>query len=49
MATRNVMRGKGVSKAVRNVNETIARALHGFDATDQAALDKKTDRTRRHA
>src|SRR4026209_49633 len=33
--------GKGVSNAVRNVNETIARALHGFDATDQAALDKK--------
>jgi enolase len=33
--------GKGVSNAVRNVNETIARALHGFDATDQAGLDKK--------
>ena len=33
--------GKGVTKAVRNVNETIARALIGFDATEQAALDKK--------
>ncbi len=33
--------GKGVTKAVRNVNETIARALIGFDATQQAALDKK--------
>jgi enolase 1/2/3 len=33
--------GKGVTKAVHNVNETIARALNGFDATDQAGLDKK--------
>ena len=33
--------GKGVTKAVRNVNETIASALNGFDATEQAALDKK--------
>jgi enolase len=33
--------GKGVTKAVRNVNETIARSLIGFDATDQTALDKK--------
>jgi len=33
--------GKGVTKAVRNVNETIARALLGFDATEQKALDKK--------
>jgi enolase len=33
--------GKGVTKAVRNVNETIARALIGFDATDQAGVDKK--------
>jgi enolase len=32
---------KGVSNAVRNVNETIARALLGFDAIDQAGLDKK--------
>jgi enolase len=33
--------GKSVSNAVRNVNETIARALHGFEAIDQAGLDKK--------
>ena len=33
--------GKGVTKAVRNVNETIARALIGFDATEQGALDKR--------
>src|SRR5437773_5966229 len=33
--------GKGVSKAARNVNEQIAPALIGFDATEQAALDKK--------
>jgi enolase len=32
---------KGVSNAVRNVNETIARSVVGFDATDQAGLDKK--------
>src|SRR3954449_2561110 len=33
--------GKGVTKAVRNVTETIARDLIGFDATEQNALDKK--------
>ncbi|MDP9253669.1 MAG: phosphopyruvate hydratase, partial [Verrucomicrobiota bacterium] len=33
--------GKGVTKAARNVNEKIAPALIGFDATEQAALDKK--------
>jgi enolase 1/2/3 len=33
--------GKGVSKAVANVNGTIASALKGFDAADQAGLDKK--------
>jgi enolase len=38
---KNRYAGKGVTKAVRNVNETIARALKGFDATEQAALDKK--------
>jgi enolase len=32
--------GKGVSKAVQNVNGELAEALHGHDATDQAALDK---------
>ncbi|WP_147652827.1 phosphopyruvate hydratase [Vulcaniibacterium gelatinicum] len=33
--------GKGVRKAVENVNTTIAQALHGADAADQAALDKR--------
>src|SRR4029077_9136564 len=33
--------GKGVSKAVANVNGTIASALKGFDAADQAGLDRK--------
>src|SRR3546814_7463278 len=33
--------GKGVLKAVENVNETIAQALQGFDADDQVALDKR--------
>src|SRR3546814_8096388 len=33
--------GKGVLKAVENVNETVARALQGFDAVDQVALDKR--------
>jgi enolase len=33
--------GKGVSKAVANVNTTIAQALKGFDGTDQAGLDRK--------
>ncbi len=32
--------GKGVTKAVRNVNETIAEALVGEDASNQAALDR---------
>ena len=32
-------RGKGVLKAVANVNETIARAVKGRDASDQRALD----------
>ena len=32
--------GKGVLKAVSNVNETIAPALIGFDVTDQALIDK---------
>jgi enolase len=31
--------GKGVLKAVRNVNETINDAIVGLDATDQVALD----------
>ena len=32
--------GKGVTRAVANVNGPIAEALMGLDATDQAALDK---------
>lgn len=33
--------GKGVLKAVKNVNETIAKAILGMDALDQAAVDRK--------
>ena len=33
--------GKGVRKAVANVNGTIASTLKGFDAADQAGLDKR--------
>ena len=32
--------GKGVTKAVENVNETIAPELTGFDAANQAGLDR---------
>ena len=32
--------GKGVSNAVANVNGEIARALSGFDVTDQTGLDR---------
>ncbi|MGA9334795.1 MAG: phosphopyruvate hydratase [Rudaea sp.] len=32
--------GKGVRKAVANVNGEIARTLRGFDAVDQSGLDK---------
>ncbi len=32
--------GKGVTKAVASINETIAQALVGMDAADQPALDK---------
>lgn len=32
--------GKGVLKAVSNVNDTIAPALIGHDATDQAGIDR---------
>ena len=32
--------GKGVQKAVKNVNETIAGELEGFDVIDQRLLDK---------
>ncbi|MET0616909.1 MAG: phosphopyruvate hydratase [Luteibacter sp.] len=33
--------GKGVTRAVGNVNTTIAKALAGFDAADQKGLDGK--------
>jgi enolase len=33
--------GKGVKKAVANVNTTISDALEGFDAADQAGLDER--------
>jgi enolase len=32
--------GKGVSKAVENVNETVAPEVEGMEATDQALLDQ---------
>src|SRR5688500_4254553 len=32
--------GKGVSKAVHNVNEVIAPAIEGYDALDQAEVDR---------
>jgi enolase len=33
--------GKGVTKAVANVNETIAEQLFGWDATDQVGIDSR--------
>lgn len=33
--------GKGVSKAVANVNETLGPALWGFDVDDQVKIDKR--------
>ena len=33
--------GKGVKNAVKNVNDTIANALIGFNVFDQTAIDKK--------
>jgi enolase len=33
--------GKGVERAVRNVNESIQPAVRGMDAADQASLDDK--------
>src|SRR5205809_5435133 len=32
--------GKGVTKAVANVNKSIAKALEGCDALDQVSVDK---------
>ena len=41
--------GKGVLTAVANVTDTIAPAVYGLDAADQAGLDAGPDRARRHA
>ena len=38
---KNRFGGKGVEKAVANVNEKIAPALKGWDGLDQAKIDKK--------
>src|SRR5882762_1686842 len=38
---KNRFGGEGVKKAVANVNEKIASALNGWDALDQARIDKK--------
>ncbi len=40
-ADRSRYLGKGVRKAVENVNGRISQALAGLDASDQRALDKK--------
>ena len=40
-ADSNVYRGKGVLRAVQNVNSEIAESVAGMDACDQEALDKK--------
>ncbi len=40
--------GKSVTKAVKNVNETLATELAGMDALDQAALDRRMIAARRH-
>ena len=40
--------GKGVLKAVHNVNEIIAPALLGMNASEQIGIDRRHDRTRRH-
>jgi len=37
---KNVYLGKGVARAVANVDDEIASAVAGMDATDQAAIDK---------
>jgi len=38
---KNVFLGKGVTKAVHNVNTTIADALTGWDALDQIGIDQR--------
>lgn len=37
----SVFMGKGVTKAIENINTTLADELLGFDAFDQAGLDQK--------
>lgn len=37
---KNAYMGKGVSKAVNNVNTIINEGLQGWDATQQKAIDK---------
>ena len=41
--------GKGVTRAVENVNGEIATAVRGQDASSQAALDRMLIHTGRHA
>ena len=41
METKNVDGGKGVLKAVENVNKVIAPALLGYNALLQVAIDRK--------
>lgn len=36
-----IYNGKGVLKAVKNVNKTIAEALFGWDVADQVAIDQR--------
>ncbi len=40
-ATKSIYLGKGVSKAVTNINEMIANELVGMDALDQIAVDQR--------
>lgn len=44
MRTGKAYMGKGVTKAVANVNGPIAKALAGQDVTQQAAIDKVRSR-----
>ena len=41
--------GKGVTKAVENIEETLAPELEGMDALDQVLIDRPHDRARWHA
>ena len=38
---KNQYHGKGVSKAVNNVNEIISKEIQGMEAEDQASIDEK--------